>query len=99
VANQPTCDESFIFIPNVFSPNGDGINDTWTILSEFIEEIHLVVYDRWGELVFESRDQHAVWDGTYEGEFLRPDVFAYWIRAICPDGQIYEQRGNVSLMR
>ena len=99
IVTEPDCDASHIFIPNAFSPNGDGSNDTWRVMGDFIDELQVVVYDRWGEMVFESDDPMAHWDGSYRGTYLGPDVYAYWIRVICYNGMIYEQKGNVSLIR
>jgi gliding motility-associated-like protein len=68
-------------------------------MSNFVDEMEVFVYNRWGEKVFESKDFNIVWDGTYEGEFLKPDVYAYYLKVICVDFSEYIQKGNVTLMR
>jgi gliding motility-associated-like protein len=57
-----------IFIPNAFTPNGDGINDQFGVKGEGIKNYHLYIYDRWGEVIFESSNPRQQWDGNYEGK-------------------------------
>lgn len=96
----PTCEDPFIFVPNAFSPNGDGKNDVLYVRGEtIIEEMDFIVYNRWGQEVFSSNDPKLGWDGTFKGEKLGPDVFGYHLKAKCFDGQTYTQKGNVSILR
>ncbi len=96
---QPLCDESDVFVPNMFSPNGDGLNDTWRIESNFIDEMTLIVYSRWGEEVFTSNSQDLEWDGTFENEDLEPDVFGYYLQVRCINGFDYSTQGNVTIIK
>ena len=57
------------------------------------------VYNRWGELVFETNDPNGAWDGTFNGERLTTDVFAYVINIVCLNGDEYDKQGNVSLLK
>ncbi len=95
----PNCDESDVFIPNLFSPNGDDFNDFWKVESNFVDEIEILVYNRWGQEVFKSDQQLPGWDGTFDGSLLEPDVYGYWIRVVCINGFEYTTKGNVTLMR
>ncbi|MBK7232518.1 MAG: gliding motility-associated C-terminal domain-containing protein [Saprospiraceae bacterium] len=95
----PKCDETDVYIPNIFSPNGDQLNDEFIVRSNFVEEIEMFIYDRWGEKVFESRDVNQGWDGTYKGQDLAPDVYAFYFKVLCVDGSTYFKKGNVTLMR
>jgi gliding motility-associated-like protein len=67
-----------IFIPNVFTPNGDGVNDSWKIFGNLpgIKQIQVMVFNRWGEKVFESTDINFGWDGYYKGDAV-PGVYSY----------------------
>ena len=96
---QPVCDESDVFLPTAFSPNGDDINDILYVRSNFIDQMEILIYNRWGEEVFSSTDQNVGWDGTYKGETLAPDVFAYTMRVICINQAEYRVRGNVTLVK
>ncbi|MBL7828591.1 MAG: gliding motility-associated C-terminal domain-containing protein [Saprospiraceae bacterium] len=95
----PPCDVQHVDIPNAFTPNGDGANDVFqAIPSEGGELIGLlIVYDRWGEKVFESRGV-LYWDGTIDGKPAPSDVYVYLIEVDC--GEIKGKRvGDVTLIR
>ena len=93
------CGEPNIFVPNAFTPNGDGENDVLYVRGLNIVNLKFAVYDRWGELVFETDDQDRGWDGTYKGREAGPAVFVYHLEADCGDGQSYFTKGNVTLIR
>ncbi len=95
----PNCDESDVYVPNMFSPNDDGLNDDWEIKSNFIDDLQLIVFNRWGEKVFESNSQSNPWDGTFENEMLEPDVYGYHLFVRCINGFEYTTRGNVTIMK
>ena len=87
------------FIPNSFSPNGDGNNDEFRIYGEGIKLIDLKVFNRWGEKVFETDNQLQGWDGTFKGEVQNPSVFAYWVRITFLDDKKVDRVGSVTLIR
>ncbi len=88
-----------LFLPNAFSPNGDGMNDIFIIRGNNIASAYLAVYNRWGEKVFETTDQSTGWDGTFRGKSCNVAVYAYYLRATMKDGKELVQKGNVSLIR
>lgn len=93
------CGDVYIFVPNAFSPNGDNQNDVLYVRGQNLEEITFKVFDRWGELVFESNDQSLGWDGTFKGKPVDPDVYVYHLRVICFDGQENLIKGNVTVLK
>ncbi|PSR11620.1 MAG: hypothetical protein C7N36_15640, partial [Bacteroidetes bacterium] len=93
------CLAPYIFVPNAFTPNGDGRNDRLRVAGNVIENFHLAIYNRWGERVFESYRQDEGWDGTYDGELLSPDVFGYYLEVGCYGGEQYTTKGNITLIR
>ncbi|MEM1216332.1 MAG: gliding motility-associated C-terminal domain-containing protein, partial [Bacteroidota bacterium] len=93
------CRDPYIFVPNAFSPNGDQLNDRLEVQGNLIEEFYLAIYDRWGERVFESFDQADSWDGTFKGRELTPDVYGYHLEVRCIGGTLFQDRGNVTLLR
>lgn len=95
----PDCDSSTVFIPNAFSPNKDGHNDVLFVRGQNISQIHLLIYNRWGEKIFESNQIAIGWDGTYKGNALSPDVFAYYLEVLCIGGKKYSKKGNISLLK
>ncbi len=95
-----------VFIPNIFSPNGDGINDRLIISAgSDVEEISsLVIFDRWGNNVFEANhflpnDLNSAWDGTSKGKPLNSGVFAFKLVAVFKDGSQQIRVGDITLVR
>jgi gliding motility-associated-like protein len=93
------CGSPYFFIPNAFSPNGDGENDLLRVRGLIVKELLLRVFDRWGELVFETTDRDGTWDGTYKGKKLDPDVYDYYLKVTCIDEQVSIVKGNITLIR
>jgi gliding motility-associated-like protein len=88
-----------MYIPNAFTPNGDGVTDVWYVFGTGIKDIKIMVFDRWGEKVFESDDQSVGWDGTYKGQLEAPDVFVYEVNAVYLDGSTLSRSGSITLIR
>lgn len=99
VVLNPDCDEPNLFLPNAFTPNGDGNNDVLYFRSNIVAEMELAIYNRWGQRIFYSESQNEGWDGTFKGEKLTPDVYGYYLHAKCYNGQDYFKKGNVTLLR
>lgn len=93
------CGEPDIFIPDAFTPNGDGNNDALFVRGRFIASMELKIFDRWGELVFETTDKSKAWDATYKGKPVDPAVYVYWLEVTCGDGQEFFKKGNVTVIR
>lgn len=90
-----------IFVPNIFSPNGDSHNDELQVYGTLcVDDFHWAIYDRWGELVFETTDPALKWDGTYKGKMLDPAVFVYRLTYTeISTGAAKEAHGNVTLVK
>ena len=92
-----------IFIPNIFSPNGDGNNDVFEIYSsENIIVQNLRIFNRWGSEIFNHsgiRDEFIVWDGTQAGSPVETGVYVYIIDLLNKDGSIHQERGSLTLIR
>lgn len=80
-----TLSESYLRVPNVFTPNGDGKNDEFRVAYRSIREFHCWVYNRWGKLVFEWTDPAKGWDGTINGKPAAEGAYYYVIRALGTD--------------
>jgi gliding motility-associated-like protein len=94
------CDkEQIIYIPNIFSPNGDGKNDMLFVRGEKIMDLKFKIYDRWGNAVFETNDKSQGWDGTYKGEKCEIGVYAYMANIDFSNGQSIIKTGTISLVR
>lgn len=97
--HELTCDEPYIYVPNAFSPNGDGKNDVLFVRSEILEDFYFAVYSRWGEKVFECASLEVGWDGTYKGKPCQNGVYDYYFSGTCVGGKTKELKGNVMLVR
>ncbi|HTN46155.1 MAG TPA: PKD domain-containing protein [Flavipsychrobacter sp.] len=97
------CDKNIIFTANVFTPNGDGLNDRFYPQGSGIDIVRSFrIYNRWGELMYEARnikinDESVGWDGTYKGQALPPDVYVYVIDAVCLSGSAVQKKGDISI--
>ena len=65
------------YIPNAFTPNGDGLNDTFYPVMRGVKQFELQIFDRWGALIFASNSPTNVWDGTFKGQECKQDVYNY----------------------
>ncbi len=75
-----------LYIPNVFSPNGDGVNDILLVETTGVKYFNWMIFDRWGEKVFQSEDINTGWDGTYKGQKAVQAVYVYYLKVIFDDG-------------
>ena len=91
--------EMVIFVPEVFSPNSDGANDYFHVLGKGIQSILLIVYDRWGNKVFEATDREQKWDGTHNGAPVNEGVYVYYLKVYLYNKQTIEQKGDVTVVR
>lgn len=97
--NVETTECGNIFIPNVFSPNNDNVNDLECVYGKCISKLLFIIYDRWGNKIFETTNQEVCWDGTYNGKPLDSDVFIYRLFATMNDLTEVEKKGNITLLR
>jgi gliding motility-associated-like protein len=88
-----------IYVPNVFSPNGDNNNDVLYAEGTCVSSLSFLIFNRWGELVFESNSLSSGWDGNYKGDPLLPGVFAFLISGNFSDGTNFSQEGNITLLK
>lgn len=89
-------------VPNVFTPNGDKVNDVFRLRASTLKEVYVVIYDRWGNKVYEvtSDTGNFAWDGKAQtGKECSEGTYFYIIKASGKDGQEYDLKGNVSLFR
>lgn len=94
------CDESLFTLPNIITPNNDGLNDVFQFTYEGLTAFKYIrVYDRWGRMMFETSDPDNTWDGTYNGVVCDPGVYVYAIDIICINGEYGVVSGNITLIR
>jgi gliding motility-associated-like protein len=110
IASNTACADTFckdifilyvanIGVPNAFSPNGDGVNDVVKIEGKGIIELTFRIFNRWGEMVFETRDKNIGWDGIYKGVLQEIETYTYTADAVLVNGDKKLLRGNITLLR
>jgi gliding motility-associated-like protein len=99
------CEDAQVFIPNAFTPDGDGINDILMVRGKGIQLVKSFrIFNRWGEVVFDKynfppNNTTYGWNGKIKGVFGPPDVFVYTAEVICENGSAYSYKGNVSIIK
>ena len=88
-----------IFVPNVFTPNGDGFNDIHYIYGNTIASVIIRYYNQFGQLIYETKDQRRGWDGMVSGRQQPVGVYIYVLRAVLQDGSIVNMKGTVTIVR
>ncbi len=89
-----------VVIPNAFTPNGDGLNDTFMPKLRGIKEFSFEVFNTWGESMYmTSSPEDKGWDGTYKGQLSPPGNYLYKITYSTPDGESVHRTGGVTLIR
>lgn len=102
--NTETCEcehtnnTNIVLIPNAFSPNGDGINDVFRVVATNALDIHMLIYNRWGEVVYDNGNTSPQWNGTYKGKQQEIGVYVYLITITYTDGTAVIKKGNVTLI-
>jgi gliding motility-associated-like protein len=105
VTVKVVCNGQNFFIPNTFSPNGDGSNDVFYPRGSGLDRAKILrIFNRWGEIVFEKYDMpinvaSAGWDGTWKGKKANADVYVYQLEIYCKNGELITYSGNVALIR
>jgi len=110
VSNQYNCEDTDtvalelipleeVYAGNAFSPNGDRTNDVFLAKGRGIQEFTMRIYNRWGELVFETDDMKEGWDGYYKGELQEADTYMYEIEAVGYSGKVITKSGHFVLIR
>lgn len=99
VVAEFVCGPPFIYVPNAFTPNEDNRNERLFVRANNVDEIVFRIYNRWGELVFETEDIKRGWDGTFREKPVDPAVYVYYLEATCAGGQQYIEKGNITVIR
>jgi gliding motility-associated-like protein len=99
------CENTQVYIPNAFTPNGDGANDILMVRGKGIAKVKSFrIFNRWGEIVFERNDfppndSHYGWDGRIKGIVGEPAVYVYTAEAVCENGSVFFYKGNTTILK
>lgn len=92
-------DDFELFLPTMFSPNGDGENDTYRALGTPLDNYSMLIFNRWGQVVFETTDYQGAWDGSFAGRALPPGAFVVQVTGTSPAGERVSETVNLTLVR
>jgi gliding motility-associated-like protein len=88
-----------LYVPNAFTPNGDGINDVFVIRGVDIKDFELFIFDRWGLLIYETNNMDEYWDGTYKGDPVQLDTYVWKVNYSDYQRNKHNLVGHVSVIR
>jgi gliding motility-associated-like protein len=94
------CAGRMVYVPNTFTPNGDGQNDVLKVFGPGVASVkEFRVFNRWGQLVYETNTPNVGWDGTFNGAELNPGVYMYYMDVECINGERTIKKGDVTLLK
>ena len=91
--------ENVLYIPNTFTPNGDGLNDVFYIYGFGFSDVTIDIFDRWGQTLFSTTDASQGWNGRYKGQDCKGDVYVYKLSYKTVGGKVTVKTGNVNLIK
>ncbi len=87
-----------IYVPNTFTPNGDGINDYFFVQGEAIHSFKIQIFNRWGDLIFESNDVANGWDGKFNGNYVPQGAYVFKLTASSVTGRKAFKEGALNVL-
>jgi len=88
-----------LYVPTIFSPNGDQMNDLECVMGSCVVSIDFTIFDRWGEIVFHTKDRDNCWDGNFRGKPVQSGVYVYKLVATLENGDTVKESGNINVVR
>ncbi len=88
-----------LFHPTAFTPNGDNLNDIFTVFGQYVVEFEMQIFNRWGELLFTTDDITSGWDGTFKGNAMPEGTYAFIANITDSAGRTFKRSGSVLLLR
>jgi gliding motility-associated-like protein len=88
-----------VFVPNVFTPNGDGKNDRLYVYGNYIDKLEMRIFNQWGEQIAFINNLTQGWDGTQRGKPQPVGVYVYVLKAVMTGGRIIQLKGSITLLR
>lgn len=90
-----------LYVPNAFTPNNDGINDAFRVYGNGITQFEIIIFNRWGEVVYQSNDIEQFWNGSHQsgGHYVPDGMYSYVIKLKGQNTDAFERRGHINVMR
>jgi gliding motility-associated-like protein len=88
------------FVPNSFTPDDDGVNDTWKPVFVFVKKLEVLIFNRWGEIVYKTNDLAPSWDGkSLQGIPVQDGTYSYRIIGRDGNNEVIDLKGHINLIR
>jgi gliding motility-associated-like protein len=97
--NVDICATTTMWAPNCFTPNGDESNNVWKPIGTNYFDEYFFIVNRWGNMIFESRDLNVGWDGSYSGKMCQDGVYIYYLQWKDWDGRLKSTHGHITLLK
>jgi gliding motility-associated-like protein len=91
--------EPNLFYPSAFTPNGDGLNDTFMVVAQYTARYEMKIFNRWGEMLFLTTESGPAWDGTYKGNRMPEGTYVFTAKLVDMAGRTFERSGTVVLLK
>jgi gliding motility-associated-like protein len=88
-----------VLVPTAFTPNGDRLNSTFRLVTDGVTEYDLMIFNRWGEMIFRTVDLNSGWDGTFNGKPCQQDAYVWKAKIKFFDGRTFDKTGSITLLR
>lgn len=88
-----------VYAPNAFTPNNDNLNESYKTSNAFVKDFNLQIYNRWGELIFETKNKYQGFDAVFKNVEIQNDVYFYIIYYTGFDNSVYTKKGNITLLK
>ncbi len=88
-----------LHFPEAFTPDGDGLNEVFEVNARFVSRFEIMIFNRWGELVFQSNDINTPWDGRYNGNVVQDGTYVCKIRLTDESGRETQKEASIVLVR
>ena len=92
-------EEDLFYLPNSFTPNGDGSNDIFVPKGLGFKSYTLAIFDRWGQVILSPSNNSQGWDGKFKGDICQDGVYVYQVMVLDKDGKRHTRTGHVTLMK
>lgn len=90
---------SNLYYPTAFTPNGDNLNDTFSVKGQYIDKMNMQIFDRWGALIFTASQKDGKWDGSRDSKPMPPSTYIWRVEITDLAGHTYSQEGTIALIR
>ena len=91
--------EFYFYAPNAFTPDGDVFNNSYAVSAIGVKEFDFMIFNRWGELIYQTSDIYFEWDGSYKGKMVPDEALVYRTKVTDLEGFVHEYFGTITILK